>query len=83
VTSKRLSADTRGVPYHMQIKQFMSAYIYGNPENCSVDRFLMILLYVGLRVSTIKKKKKKNASQGTNYNNLRGQGIPRTKEELT
>jgi hypothetical protein len=78
VTTKRLSADMRGMPYHMQIKQFISAYIYGNPENCSVERFLMILLYVGLRVST-----KKKASQGTNYNNLRGQGIPRTEEELT
>lgn len=50
VATITLSLDMRGVPYHKQIKQFKRAYIYGNPENCSVDRFLIILLNVGLEV---------------------------------
>lgn len=45
-----------GDPYHAQIKQFKRAYMYGIPENCSVDWFLIILRNVGLE---IKKKKKK------------------------
>lgn len=40
----------RGVPYHMVIKQFKSAYTYGNPENSSVELFLIILLNVGLKI---------------------------------
>lgn len=38
----------KGQPYQAQIKQFKRAYMYGIPENCSVDWFLMILLNVGM-----------------------------------
>lgn len=38
-----------GNPYQRQIKQFKRAYMYGIPENCSVDPFLIILLNVGLK----------------------------------
>lgn len=48
VSTMRLLSDMRGVPYHSVIKQFKSAYMYGNPENASVEPFLIILLNVGL-----------------------------------
>lgn len=50
VVTSRLSDDMKGQPYQAQIKQFKRAYMYGIPENCSVDWFLMILLNVGLEM---------------------------------
>lgn len=43
-----LLLDISNVPYHVQSKQFKRAYIWGSPENCSVDWCLMILLNVGI-----------------------------------
>lgn len=48
VATGKIPGDTMGMPYHRHIKQFKSPYIYGSPENCSVDLFLIILLNVGM-----------------------------------
>lgn len=49
-----LSIEMKGVPYQKVIKQFKSAYTYGNPEKSSVERFLIILLNVGLKIQQVK-----------------------------
>lgn len=48
VATKIIPGDIMGNPYQRQIKQFKRAYMYGIPENCSVDPFLIILLNVGI-----------------------------------
>lgn len=50
VATKMTPWETQGSPYQKQIKQFRREYMYGSPENCSVDRFLPILLKVGLKM---------------------------------
>ena len=42
--------ETRGVPYHKQIRQFNKAYMYGKPENCSVVLFLITRRNVSLHI---------------------------------
>lgn len=49
VATSIIPGDTMGMPYQRHIKQFRKAYMYGNPENCSVDWFLIILRNVGLK----------------------------------
>lgn len=48
VATKMTPWATQGSPYQKQIKQLSREYMQGSPENCSVERFLAILLNVGL-----------------------------------